>query len=117
MTTRRQLVNMLAAWQGRLGLDAWRITVELVHARELDVAAGTFGATTIEANVMRARVRIVDPAELGEKAHELELTLVHELVHVCLYAWEPAGAVEAMLLEQTVEQLALALLDRERRAA
>lgn len=108
--------DKLKKWQKRLGLSDWDITIRFRDAQDMNQNCAT---TRIRANMQHADIRIMneddrqksDPADSNQ-----ELDLVHELVHVRLWAIDPDGA-EGVLhtcREQAIEWIAKALIESDR---
>ncbi len=104
MTT-NQLVKLCAKWQQRLRLSDWNVIIGFVDS----FPDKSSGKSKVKMNVKESEILI------SRDGGEEELTLIHELLHlhfIVLDAEEcklsPAGE---MLLEQSIESLATALLD------
>jgi len=85
----KQLEGLVRLWQGRLGLEAWRLHIEVADLDEATYYASTAPAKTgDEARLIFApwvlgrgqRPTNVLPAFEGE----IEATIVHELLHLVL---------------------------------
>ncbi len=102
---------MLKTWQGRLGLQPWKITVQWT---KLDSEHGN-----VEFDVLHriAKIGINRPSTLPSKI-SVEYVLVHELVHLVLIELELVEKAKQdqkeMTLERVVNQLTNALLERNK---
>ena len=107
----------LAVWQGRLKLTDWQISV--VMARRSDLKPRTLGATHWDKDKKSASISVLDPSEYNLPfpaiLNDLELTIVHELVHLDLAAL-PRSEASRSTEEHAVNRIADALLalDRQR---
>lgn len=100
-------------WQRRLNLTEWDIRVEVVRASKLDTA-GTllFGHVQILDTKQIAVVRLLDPGDFQADQgffdkQNMELTLIHELLHVRLHGMRDANSPE--IREQSEERAVHAL--------
>jgi hypothetical protein len=106
----------LGSWQQRLNLADWRISLEMSHAG--DLKPKTLGNIHWDAAKKTATIRVLDasdyrlpcPAALSD----MELTLVHELVHLELSSLprSPASRHEEELAVNRIAD-ALVRLDRQ----
>ena len=107
----------LAVWQGRLKLKDWQISI--VMARRSDLKPKTLGATHWDKDKKYASISVLDPSDYNlpfrDILNDLELTVVHELVHLDLAAL-PRSEASRSNEEHAVNKLADALLalDRQR---
>ena len=107
--------KLLKKWQSRLGLSDWDITVKYRDARDMDQYPAK---TKIQAGIQAADIRLLalsdrqscDPGDANP-----ELDLVHELIHVRLWAIDPIDAEGALHLcrEQAIEWIAKALINTD----
>ena len=119
--TERELRRLLRWWQQRLNLPEWRISLRLVYEDELN-DPGAVAETKIVDRALEAEIRIqrLDDLQrhygedaLSDRAADLELSHVHELVHLRL---EPvryefrSGSWARRALEQSIESAAVALV-------
>jgi hypothetical protein len=109
---RPNLKKLLAKYQKRLRLQDFVIEARYASADELEDA---FGRTRIRWHLGTATVLICEPSQITSDAidcRNVELTLVHELLHIVLTPItdrEPTGLVDEMQ-EQTIEKLARAII-------
>lgn len=107
----------LEKWKKRLGLSDWDITVQHRDAQDMNQSPAR---TIIRENMQHADIRIMDktdrqksdPADIDQ-----ELDLVHELIHVRLWAIDPKdpGPVTYTCREQAIEWIAKALIETDRK--
>lgn len=114
--TARQFVrDKLAVWQKRLHLEDWRISVELTRKSELKPK--TLGGTRWDKHKKTATIWVLDPADyqlpFDEILTDLELTVVHELVHLEL-ASLPRSEASRSSEEHAVNHLAEALVELDK---
>jgi len=109
----------LSFWQGRLGLQDWKISVEVVRASELK--PHTLGNVHWDRDRKTAVIRVLDPVDYHLPAPEvlpdIEFTVVHELLHLELApALAPLQRNDADRREEehAVNQIAAALLRLDR---
>ena len=114
----RFIDERVAAWRQRLKLEDWRVTAVLT--RRADLAPQTLGGIHWDKNKKTAVVWVLDPADYrlpyGEMLDDMELTIVHELVHLDLTAL-PRGQASRGSEERAVSGIAEAMLalDRQKR--
>jgi hypothetical protein len=110
------VVERLAVWQQRLKLEAWRISV--VQARSSELKPKTLGAIQWDKGKKTAVIWVLDPADYQlpyrEMLDDMELTIVHELVHLEL-ASLPRSQASRSSEEYAVNGIADALLGLDRR--
>ncbi len=107
----------LGVWQQRLKLDDWKISAVLTRRSAL--APQTLGGIHWEKRKKIAVIWVLDPADYAlpfrEMLDDMELTLVHELVHLELTALPRGQASRGMAEERAVSGLADAMLALDRR--
>jgi hypothetical protein len=105
----------LTVWQQRLRLEDWQISA--VMARRSDLAPKTLGAIKWDKPKKTAVIWVLDPADyqLAYPAmlDDMELTIVHELVHLDL-ASLPRGQAGRGNEERAVNGIVQALLGLDR---
>jgi hypothetical protein len=105
----------LSFWQQRLKLNDWRISVTFTRLSELPPK--TLGGIRWDKGKKTAVIWVLDPADYQLPYHEMlddmELTIVHELVHLDL-ASLPRGQASRSSEERAVEGIAEAMLGLER---
>jgi hypothetical protein len=103
--------DSLRTWQGRLNLNDWKITVELVPSTALEPK--TLGNIHWDMNVKQAAIHVLSASEyklpMKDMLDDMEFTIVHELVHLHL-ASLPHTSASRRPEERAVNELARALL-------
>jgi hypothetical protein len=106
----------LGFWQQRLNLADWKVSMVLSHAS--DLKPKTLGNIHWDANKKTATIRVLDASDYRlacrETISDMELTLVHELVHLELSSL-PRSQASRQEEELAVNRIADALvrLDRQ----
>jgi Zn-dependent peptidase ImmA (M78 family) len=93
-------------WRNRLNLKEWDIRVEWGAKKEMADAVGT---CIWSAEELCAIVKL----KRGEPAHEIEPTLVHELLHLVLQGHTNYDGKYDIHLERAINKLAAALCQTE----
>ena len=107
----------LSVWSKRLNLEGWQITV--IMTRRDALKADTLGGIRWDKGKKSAVIRVQDASDyrlpFGEMLDDMELTIVHELVHLEL-ASLPRSEASRGTEEHAVNGIAGALLrlDRQR---
>lgn len=108
--------NRLAEWQQRLNLEDWKISV--VMTRRSDLKPRTLGAIRWDKPKKTAVMWVLDASEnqlpMCEMLANMELTIVHELVHLELSSL-PRSEASRPIEERAVSRIAQALLKLDRR--
>jgi Zn-dependent peptidase ImmA (M78 family) len=91
-------------WRNRLNLKEWTIRVDWGTKKEMSDAVGT---CIWSAEEMAAMVKL----KRGEPAHEIEPTLVHELLHLVLQGHANYDGNYDIHLERAINKLAAALCE------
>ena len=103
-------------WQKRLRLQDWKITIKMAHRS--DLKPKTLGNVHWDTNAKTATIRVMHPEDydmpFNEILDDLEVTVVHELVHLHL-ASLPRSESTKGAEEQAVNLLSDALITLERR--
>lgn len=112
----RQYVNeRLAVWQERLKLGGWQISAQAARASQFK--PGTMGAIQWDKGKKTAVIFVLDPADyrlpLREMLDDMEMTVVHELIHLEL-ASLPRSQASRSGEERAVNGIADALLQLDR---
>jgi len=107
----QQLDAKLARWQQRLKLQDWQISVAMVRRSELP--PNTMGGIRWDKRKKTATIWVLDSSEyqlpFQAMLDDMELTIVHELVHLDL-ASLPRGQASRSSEEHAVNGIAQALL-------
>ena len=106
-----RLDHQLKTWQKRLGLDEWNLTLRVVRQSEID--RDTWGAAEWDPDTKTGVISVLDPRDYnlrgGELRHDMECTIVHELVHIQV---SPLDAKDERVREDVVNNLMTALMNR-----
>lgn len=101
----------LSVWSKRLNLEGWQISV--VMTRRSDLKDNTLGGIRWDKDKKSAVIRVQDASDyrqpFGEMLNDMELTIVHELVHLELSSL-PRSEASRSNEEHAVSQIAGALL-------
>ena len=101
----------LSVWSKRLNLEGWQISVIMTHRD--DLKANTLGGVRWDKGKKSAVIRVQDASDyrlpFGEMLNDMELTIVHELVHLELSSL-PRSEASRRNEEHAVSQIAGALL-------
>jgi len=113
--TQQFIDRRLAVWRGRLKLEDWRISV--VMTRRSDLKPKTLGGTRWDKTKKSAVIWVLDPCDYrlppNEMLDDMELTVVHELIHLKL-ASLPRSEASRSSEEHAVNGIAEALLGLDR---
>ena len=120
MEQKSEELRLLDEWTQRLGLKDWFITLE-TDVKEKDMPLkDSDGCISYTESIKAARIQIISPLERGEalRPFDMELTLVHELLHIkfCLLErgddWD--NKLQLRLLHQMIDDIARALVEAKR---
>jgi len=110
------LNKMLDKWQPRLGLTDWDIEIRFANSDELgeDCACAKYIET-----IQHAKLKILckeDRIESNPMHRDIELDVIHELVHIRLWSIDPMGidGVHNTCREQAIEWIAKGLVYSDR---
>ncbi len=107
----------LAVWRQRLKLEDWKISA--VMTRKTSLAPQTLGGIHWDKHKRSAEIWVLDPADYALPFHEMlddmELTVVHELMHLELTSLPRGQANRGAAEERAVSGLADAMLALDRR--
>jgi hypothetical protein len=110
----RFMDDRLAVWRQRLKLDDWRISVAMTN----DLPPKTLGGIRWDKTKKSATIWTLDPSNyrlpFREMLEDMELTIVHELVHLEL-ASLPRGQASRSSEERAVDGIAAAMLALDRK--
>jgi hypothetical protein len=114
VVTNEQVHDWLHLWQKRLHLEDWKIEVKVV--RIWDLEQGTLGHIDWSIPHKTATIKILNPADYelpkDRIPPDMELSIVHELVHLHLSAL-PLNKASRNAEEQVVSMIAEALVSLE----
>jgi hypothetical protein len=106
----------LAVWQQRLKLEHWKIAIEMKHLS--DFPPKTLGGIRWDKSKKTAVIWVLDASDYQlpyrQMLDDMELTIVHELVHLDL-ASLPRGQASRSSEELAVEGIAQAMLGLDRK--
>lgn len=109
------LAGRLAIWQRRLELAGWKISIRMSHS--VDLKPGTLGHIEWDTARKTAVIRVLDASDYHlpcrDMLADMELTVVHELIHLELSAL-PRSPASRREEEFAVNRIADALLEVER---
>lgn len=115
-----EMAQLLAYWRPRLGLSDWLIDLDVVNFDQ-QISNTVWGSTSVDLGYRWAGIRMTDPDLIPDsQAHpsipyDMERTLVHELLHVVLWAiLDELPNGKQWMEEQVVNQLARALVEQRR---
>jgi hypothetical protein len=110
--TQTEPERLVEYWKPRLGLHAWEITIGEAPRHEQQCCAETF----VQPQMERAEISVWRECDLTDDDDPQELDILHELVHIRLWAIDPVEA-EGVLhhcREAAIEWLARALYNAKR---
>lgn len=114
-----QVDRWLKLWQQRLQLQDWKVEVRMVRVWELE--PHTLGHIHWSKARRAATIKVLDPADYtlpkARIADDIELSVVHELIHLQLSSLTLDDKASTAVEEQVVNKLANTLVDLERRPA
>ena len=113
------LTARLAVWRQRLKLHDW--TISIVPSHLGDLKPGTLGHIHWDADRKMASIQVLDASDYRlacpDALNDMELTVVHELVHLILSPVSRSIEADRGAEEHTVNRIADALLDLERQSS
>ena len=106
-----RLDRQLKAWQKRLGLEDWNVSLKVV--RQASLEKHTWGNADWDLATRSATISVLDPRDYNLKGRDLsqdmECTIVHELVHIQV---SPLDAHDDTTREDVVNKIMTAILNR-----
>jgi hypothetical protein len=118
--TEDQIREKCAEWQRILRLQDWIVSVSIVRERDMGME-NTMGTINPTLEKRMAKIRILDPVDYPPglmEPQDMELTLVHELLH--LHLWFFTESLEGPLHvaeEQAIEAISRGLVALARKEA
>lgn len=112
--TVEQANRRCAYWQKRLNISDWHVKVKIVRSAKMSHGS-SMGEVDIFDQKSMAIVKLLDPIDWDGTPmipkQDMELTLVHELLHIRLYNVNTRSVVKTsvVLEEQAINALAWAL--------
>jgi hypothetical protein len=111
-----QLRERCARWQNQLRLNNWRIAVSICRRSSFNDSDAQ-GEVDFGLSSGKAIIRILDPVDYPDTPFEqdMEITLVHELLHLCFAPFTPnESTLSHTFMENTIEMLAQTLVEIDR---
>jgi hypothetical protein len=112
------LTERLAVWRQRLRLNDWTLTIVASHPG--DLKPRTLGHIHWDVEKKIASIRVLDASDYRmacpDALNDMELTVVHELVHLVLSSVSRSVEADRGAEENTVNRIANALLDLARQS-
>lgn len=113
----RYLNEKLSLWQKRLKLESWNVTV--IASQRDSLRVGTLGNIRWDLEKKTAVIRVLDPGDNQMTSdpilRDMEFTVVHELIHLEFCASTRADQSSRTDEEASVNNIAEALLQLDRR--
>lgn len=107
-----RLEHQMKAWQRRLGLAEWDLSLRIVRQSEID--RDSWGAAEWDPDTKSGVISVLDPRDYnlrgGELKLDMECTIVHELVHIQV---SPLSAHDQAQREEVVNKIMTALMNRQ----
>jgi hypothetical protein len=120
-TTNGQLARIATDWQRRLRLQDWVVQIGFVNKAEKDGLKICFASTTFSSGQKAVVIQVAKLIDvLGSiGCHDLEVTVVHELLHLHADPFDHAcdedkAPAEYEALEAMIELTAIALVEAKR---
>ncbi|GIO36211.1 hypothetical protein J41TS12_10720 [Paenibacillus antibioticophila] len=113
--TEEELRIRCTEWQKILRLQDWIVVLEIKRGRDMPIN-NVCGSCSWELTQKMAAISILDPIDYPPDSiapNDMELTLVHELLHLHFCSIEPDGASVAG--EQAIESISWGLIALARR--
>ena len=118
--SKRTLNAWLNYWQEELRLRDWTIEVSVVRESSLiKEDKGYVGFCSHNTQHRQAFIRLLHPNDYAAgKVCDIEVTLVHELIHVQFapFEYKEVGSLEWLSQEQTINTLSFLLVQLKRAA-
>lgn len=117
--TEHELVELCQQWQKVLRLQDWDVRARLVRWHEMREPCRNAGECEWSLSKKQAILRIVCPEDAGPNdhwPHDVERTLVHELLHLHLAPLDrdDMDPLEHTAMEQAIHAIACALVELKR---
>jgi hypothetical protein len=113
-----ELDACVAKWQKILRLEDWDFNVRLLCKNDIDDGANGTCATILDIGWAEIKISKT-PLEADGSPHDMERSLVHELLHVhfntAIHHARKIGRTELALHERAIDQVARALVSLHRR--
>ena len=113
--TQAQLEERLAYWQKQLRLQDWDVEIRMVRRFEAGDHEGSMAYVEVYLPKRHARINFIEPRDVdpeGWPVESMERSLVHELLHLHMWPFNPEDDTPAYTaMEQAVHALAGALVE------
>jgi len=113
------LIALCNKWKRKLGLDAWDIRVSIVKSKCMEKEDSS-GTNTFSLAKRCSIIHIIDPEDYPDDIpfeYDMEVTLVHELLHIPLkyFSEPPENTLEEFELEAFIDHQAKLLVSLSRK--
>lgn len=115
LDSKPDLEQLLAKWKPILRLSDWDIVIG--YKRAFDLRPSEQGQCAWTVAKKSAHICVLDPCDYDPSnvwPQDIEKTVVHELVHLHFAIVDDRGELYEKCMEQAVECIAWALIDRDR---
>ena len=91
----KELEKLCKEWQDKLHLQNWDIIVKICRKTEFELSDVT-GENCWDLRVCKSYIRILDPIDYLKTSwpYDMEVVLVHELLHLHFMSFEPKEGLE-----------------------
>lgn len=113
-----ELVDACAKWQKALRLQDWKLAVRIARGNGLDLPPDTQGRCEWTLGRKEALIRILDPVDFPLDCswpQDMEVTLVHELLHLHFAPFDDFEGLKDTLSEQAINAISHALVEVSRK--
>lgn len=115
--TEDELKKLCSFWQNQLKLNNWRIAIGIERKTAFNNSQ-SIGEIDYVLPLRQAIIKVLDPLDYPNSPfkQDMEITLVHELLHLHFALFEPKSddSLEFLIMESTIEQLANILVEMKR---
>ena len=119
IVSQEELKKLCEEWRERLRLQAWDVDVGIYRASEFEIPNCCGENEWGNRNYM-STIRILDPVDYPKSnfKQDMEITLVHELLHLHFEAFEPKDkdTLQYDIMERTIDRLAHTMVELKRQA-
>ena len=117
IVSQEELKKLCEEWRERLRLQAWDVDAGIYRASEFELE-NCCGENEWGNRGNKSTIRILDPVDYPKSnfTQDMEVTLVHELLHLHFEAFEPKDkdTLQYDLMERTIDRLAHTLVELKR---
>ena len=111
----REIMDLLKKWQKILKLEHWEIILKIVRRSELECPIHDYGNVSFGPTMERAVLKLCRVDDIQEDfPYDLEIVLVHELLHLIFGCWVELTETQDGLMERAIERIAITLVSLER---